>query len=176
MAFHLEEALAVLERTPPTLDALLRGLPDAWIHQTEGPETWSPYDVVGHLVHGEKTDWIARAKMIRTEGEGRPFEPFDRFAMFEASKGKTLEELLDEFAALRARNLATLRGWNLQPDDFALRGTHPALGRVTLGQLLATWAAHDLSHLRQITRTMAKRYAEAVGPWREYLPVMDEKR
>ena len=174
MAFDLEEALAVLERTPAALDALLRGLPDAWIHQTEGPGTWSPFDVVGHLLHGEKTDWIARAEIIRTRGEARPFDPFDRFAMFEASKGKTLGDLLDGFARLRARNLETVRGWNLQPEDLTLRGTHPALGAVTLGQLLATWAAHDLSHLRQIARTMAKRYADAVGPWREYLPVMQE--
>ena len=174
MAFSLDEARAVLERTPATLDALLRGLPDAWIHAREGPDAWSPYDVVGHLLHGEKTDWIARAEIIRTEGESRPFDPFDRFAMFEDSKGKTLGDLLDGFAALRARNLATLRSWNLQPEDFARRGTHPALGAVTLGQLLATWAAHDLSHLRQITRTMAKRYAAAVGPWAAYLPVMAE--
>ena len=174
MAFDLDDALAVLERTPATLDALLRGLPDAWIYQTEGPHTWSPFDVVGHLVHGEKTDWIARAEIILRQGESRPFDPFDRFAMFEASKGLSIGDLLDAFVMLRARNLAVLKSWNLQPDDFARRGTHPALGTVTLGQLLATWTAHDLSHLRQIARTMAKRYAEAVGPWQEYLPVMQE--
>jgi hypothetical protein len=174
-AFDLAEALPILERTPATLDRWLRGAPDAWVRADEGPDTFSPFDVVGHLIHGERTDWIARARMIREHGEGRPFEPFDRFGMYRESAGKTLAELLDSFAALRAANLATLRGWRLTRADLAARGRHPDLGPVTLSQLLATWVAHDLGHVAQIARVMAKRYTEAVGPWIAYLPVLTRK-
>ncbi len=172
MDFDLKQAIAVLERTPRTLDALLRGLPQAWLHGTEGPDTWSPYDVVGHLIHGEKTDWIPRARTILEHGEGRPFEKFDRQAQFRESKGRSLEGLLDEFAALRAANLDTLQGWKLTAAKLALRGTHPELGPVTLAQLLATWVAHDLDHVYQVARVMAKQYGEAVGPWTAYLKVV----
>ena len=170
--FDLAEATALLARTPRVLDAWLRGLPEPWLRATEGPDTWSPCDVVGHLLHGEETDWIARAEIIRTHGPTRAFDPFDRFAMFEKSKGMTIDDLLDAFAEARAQNLATLQSWQLGPDDFALEGRHPELGPVTLGQLLATWTAHDLGHLRQIARTMARRYTADVGPWRQYLSVL----
>lgn len=173
MEFQIEDGIAVLERTPGTLRALLGGLPESWTAPNEGPETWSPFDIVGHLIHGERTDWIARARIILEQGERTPFEPFDRYAQFEASRGRSLGELLDTFADLRARNLDTLRGWKLADAQLELRGEHPELGRVTLRQLLATWVAHDLGHVAQITRTMAKQYREAVGPWRAYLPVMD---
>jgi hypothetical protein len=172
MELDLDDAQSVLARTPAILDALLRGLPDPWVRNDEGPGTWSPFDVVGHLIHGERTDWIPRARIILEAGEARPFEPFDRVAMFEASRGKSLGELLDAFAELRRRNLATLRGWRLRPEQLALRGRHPELGAVTLGQLLATWVAHDLGHLVQVSRVMARNYAAAVGPWRAYLKVV----
>src|SRR5262245_35382748 len=143
MSFQLDHALEILQRTPPVLNTLLCGLSEPWIFTNEGPETWSPYDVVGHLIHGEETDWIPRLKIILEHGEGRPFDPFDRVAFFEKSKGKTLDELLDIFAALRAKNLQTLKKINLKPSDFDLKGTHPAFGAVTLRQLLATWVVHD---------------------------------
>ncbi|MBV9109873.1 MAG: DinB family protein [Gemmatimonadetes bacterium] len=173
MDFDLTDAVAVLERTPQTFRALLAGLPEPWIRGTEGPETWSPYDIMGHLVHGERTDWIGRAQIILAQGEDRRFQPFDRFAQFRESQGKTLDDLLDEFARLRAENLETLRGWRLTDAQLALEGQHPAFGAVTLRQLLSTWAAHDLGHIAQTTRVMAKQYRDAVGPWRAYLPVMD---
>ena len=172
MRFDLSDGVAVLERTPRVLRDLLAGLPDGWILATEGPETWSPFDVVGHLIHGERTDWIPRLEIILADGESRPFEPFDRFAQFKESRGRTLEELLDTFAVLRARSLARLASFELRPDDLTRRGRHPELGTVTLEQLLATWVVHDLSHLGQITRVMGKAYTEAVGPWAEYLPML----
>ena len=168
----LAETIALLARTPPTLDTLLRDLPDFWTRGTEGENTWSAYDVIGHLIHGERTDWIPRTKIILEHGESRAFEPFDRFAQFRASEGKSLAQLLDEFAQLRADNLAELRALNMQPADLARRGRHPALGTVTLSQLLSCWAAHDLSHLHQLTRVMAHQYREDVGPWTAYLGVM----
>jgi hypothetical protein len=173
MDFSLPHALAVLERTPGTLRALLDGLPDAWTAPNEGPDTFSAFDNVGHLVHGERADWIPRARIILAQGESRRFEPYDRFAQYRESKGKSLSMLLDEFAALRAANLGTLRGWRLGERELALEGEHPAFGAVTLRQLLATWVAHDLGHLAQVARVMAKQYREAVGPWRAYLPVLD---
>jgi hypothetical protein len=173
MTFNLDHTLAILRRTPATLDTLLRHLPDDWTRPNEGPDTWSPFDIVGHLVHGEKSDWIARARIIIEHGESRPFDPFDRFAMFEDSKGKSLEDLLDEFTLLRGRNVQTLEEMKLTPEDFDRRGTHPAFGSVTLVQLLSTWTVHDLGHIAQITRVMARQYRDAVGPWREYLPVLD---
>jgi len=173
MDFDLATGRAVLERTPHALRALLAGLPPEWIDATEGPETWSPAAVVGHLIHGERTDWIPRARIILAQGPDRRFEPFDRFAQLRESAGKPLVELLDEFARLRRKNLVTLDGWRLTDAELALEGEHPALGPVTLRQLLATWVAHDLSHVAQVARVMAKQYRDAVGPWRAYLPIMD---
>ena len=170
--FRLDEAIAVLTRTPATLDALLRGMPDIWVRCNEGNATWSPFDIVGHLVVGERTDWMPRARIILEKGEARPFDPFDRFAQEEESKGKSLEQLLDEFASLRSENLAALRTLNLHQADLPRRGTHPALGPVTLSELLATWAVHDLTHVHQLSRVMAHQYRDAVGPWRAYLGVL----
>ncbi len=172
MEHNLQDTTALLDRAPATLNALLRDLPEAWTSRNEGENTWSAFDVVGHLIHGERTDWMPRARMIRQLGESRPFEPFDRNAQARESRGKSLGQLLDEFAGLRAENLRELRGWNLGPRELALRGRHPALGVVTLSQLLATWAAHDLTHLHQISRIMAHQYRETVGPWKAYLGVL----
>jgi hypothetical protein len=173
MEFDLSNGIAVLERTPPTLRAMLRGLGPAWLDATEGPETWSPYAIVGHLIHAERTDWIPRAQLILAQDTNRRFTPFDRFAQFRDSKGKSLADLLDEFARLRAGNLATLAGMRLTDAQLALEGEHPEFGAVTLRQLLATWVAHDLGHVAQTARVMAKQYREAVGPWRAYLPILD---
>ena len=167
-----QAGLAVLQRTPRVLDAWLRDLPDALARGNEGEGTWSPYDVLGHLIHGEKADWIPRAKILLTHGETRAFDRFDRFAQFEDSRDKTLAELLDEFAAVRAASLRELAALNLSDADMARRGRHPELGTVTLGHLLATWVAHDLDHVMQIARVMARQYADAVGPWRVYLRVI----
>jgi hypothetical protein len=172
-AFALDEASAVLARTPATLDAMLRGLPDGWIHAHEGGETWSPFDVIGHLIHADQADWVPRARIILEHGEARPFEPFDRFAQFELSKGRTLDSLLDEFADRRRASLRELAALGITAADLARRGTHPGLGVVTLGQLLATWVAHDLDHIVQIARVMARQYSDAVGPWRAYLRVIN---
>jgi hypothetical protein len=173
MDFDLSNGVAILERTPHTLRAMLAGLPAAWTDATEGPETWSPDVIMGHLVHGERADWITRAKLILAQGPERRFTPFDRFAQLHESEGKSLADLLDEFARLRAENLATVAGWGLTDAHLALEGEHPAFGAVTLRQLLSTWVAHDLGHVAQIARVMAKQYREEVGPWREYLPIMD---
>ena len=172
MNHNLQDTISLLERTPATLNALLRGLPETWTLRNEGEETFSAFDVIGHLITGERTDWMPRAKMILQSGESKPFERFDRWAQARESEGKSLSQLLDEFARLRSANLAELRALNLQPEQFALRGRHPRLGVVTLSQLLATWAAHDLTHLHQISRVMAHQYREAVGPWTAYLGVM----
>lgn len=172
MDFALNEGTAVLERTPATLSAMLQGLPEAWTDANEGPDTWSPYVVVGHLIHGERTDWIPRAQIILAQGPNRRFAPYDRFAQFQESQGKSLGDLLDEFATLRAANLATLKSWQLTDAQLTLHGEHPALGMVTLRQLLACWVAHDLGHIVQVARVMAKQYREAVGPWTAYLSVM----
>src|SRR5438067_4754555 len=174
-AFHLPDAIALLRRTPAALDVLLRGLPDLWTRSTEGPETWSPYDIVGHLIHGEHTDWIPRARHILNDGESRPFDKFDRLAQFNDSRGKSLDQLLDEFAKARSESLSALEALNLTPADLNKRGTHPTFGSVTLGQLLATWTAHDLTHIHQISRVMALQYREAVGPWTAFLGVMQCK-
>ena len=173
MHFNLSDGIAVLERTPATLRAMLGGLPSDWVDATEGAETWSPYVIVGHLIHGERTDWIPRARVILAQGSDRRFTPYDRFAQFRESKGKSLADLLAELALLRAENLATLRGWRLGDAQLALEGIHPDFGAVSLRQLLATWVGHDLGHIAQTARVMAKQYREEVGPWRAYLPVMD---
>jgi len=170
--FVLEEGIAILSRTPATLDALLRGLPDGWIAANEGGATWSPFDVTGHLIHGERTDWIPRARIILEHGEARPFDSFDRFAQSSLSAGRTLASLLDEFAALRAENLHALAAMRLTAADLDRRGRHPELGAVTLRQLLATWVAHDLDHVVQVSRVLARHYSDDVGPWRAYLRII----
>jgi hypothetical protein len=172
MPFNLDTTTALLARTPATLNALLRDLPNAWTLRNEGENTWTAFDLVGHLNHGERTDWIPRVNRILESGETRPFDPFDRFAQIRESEGQTLAQLLDEFARLRAANLAQLRAFNLQPADFTRRGRHPALGVVTVSELLSTWAAHDLTHLHQISRIMAHQYRDAVGPWSKFLGVL----
>lgn len=175
MDFNLDDALAVLEATPPTLAALLSGLSPIWVLATEGEGTWSPFDVLGHLVHGERTDWIPRARHILA-GDARPFEPFDRTAMLAESRGKGLDELLATFAKLRAENLAELRTMRLSLADLERTGQHPELGAVTLQQLLATWVVHDLDHVGQIARVMAKVYGDEVGPWRAYVSILNDRR
>jgi hypothetical protein len=170
--FDLEEAVLVLERTPRTLDAWLRGLPECWTTCNEGPETFSAYDVVGHLIHGERTDWIPRLEHILELGDREAFEPFDRFAQYEASRGKSLADLLDELAELRGTSLARLRACDIDDAKLALRGRHPELGHVTVRHLLATWVVHDLGHVAQIARVMSKRWSSEVGPWKPYLPVL----
>jgi DinB superfamily len=170
---HPDEAIPVLERTPAALQAMLGGLPEAWLVADEGPDTFSPRDVVGHLIHGEETDWLARVRIILEHGESVPFTPFDRFAFRTRSAGRSTAELLERFAELRRANLEALRAFGLDASALARTGTHPALGRVTLGQLLAAWVVHDLGHLKQVARTMAGQYREAVGPWRKYLTILD---
>lgn len=171
---NLHEALAILERTPASLSALLNGLPDTWVRATEGDGTWSPYDVIGHLIHGERVNWIPRARHLLA-GETRPFAPFDRTAQFTESEGKPLGELLATFADARRENIAALKAMNLTEDALACRGLHPDLGGVTLGQLLATWVVHDLDHLAQVARTMAKVYRGATGPWSAYLSILRDR-
>ncbi|MEP6989593.1 MAG: DinB family protein [bacterium] len=173
MDFTLPHGTAVLDRTPSALRALLVGLPTEWTASNEGTDTWSPYDIVGHLAHAERTNWIPNARLIIGPGPERRFERFDRAGQFRESQGRSLADLLDDFTRLRAESLATLEGWHLSDDQLSRTGEHPAFGAVTLRQLLATWVAHDLGHLAQITRVMAKQYREAIGPWRAYLPVMD---
>jgi len=172
--FNLDDAVAILERTPASLSALLVGLPETWVTATEGDGTWSPYDVIGHLIYGERTDWITRARHILA-GETRPFEAFDRTAQFTESHGKSLEELLATFGELRRESVAMLLGMNLRAEDLDRKGLHPELGEVTLGQLLATWVVHDLDHVGQIARTMAKVYSEASGPWSVYLSILRDR-
>jgi hypothetical protein len=174
--FVLSDAVPILRRTPAVLHALLGNVPDPWARGTEGPETWSPFDIVGHLIHGERTDWIPRTEILLAYGETRAFTPFDRFAQFEASRGKTLPELLDTFAELRAANLTRLESFGLTREDLERRGRHPELGPCTLGELLATWVAHDLSHIAQIARVMGRQYTAEVGPWRAYLPMLGAPR
>jgi hypothetical protein len=175
--FNLLDSIAILSRTPATLDALLRGQPEIWTHANEGctvegKETWTPFDIIGHLIVGEHTDWMPRVRTILEHGEARVFVPFDRFAQEKESQGKTLGQLLDEFARLRKENVAALQALNLQPQDLPRRGKHPELGVVTLSQLLATWTVHDLTHLHQISRVMAHQYRDAVGPWSAYIGVL----
>ncbi len=170
MDYTLADAQLILARTPKTLDLLLRDLPDDWTNSNEGAETWSPFDVIGHLIHGDETDWMQRAKHIVEFGESRAFTPFDRFAMFRHSQGKSINQLLDEFQLLRSESLEQLDQLNITDELLEKRGTHPELGVVSLRQLLSTWVVHDLSHIGQVVRVMSKQYKEAVGPWQEYLP------
>ena len=175
MQFNLEEAVEILGRTPDTLKSLLRDLPGEWATSNEGADSWSGFDVLGHLIHAEEADWIPRARIILEHGESRPFDPFDRTAMFEKSKGKSLAELLEVFEFLRRKNLESLGRMDLNSEKLKLRGAHPALGQVTLEQLLATWVVHDLSHIGQIVRVFCKQYDEEVGPWKAYLPILTRK-
>ncbi len=172
MEQSLQQTTSLLTRTPAALNALLRDLPDAWTMRNEGDNTWSAFEVVGHLIHGDRTDWMTRAKIILQLGQSQPFPPFDRLGHIRESEGKSLNQLLDEFAHVRSDSLRQLRELNLQPKDLELRGQHPALGTVTLSQLLAAWAVHDLTHLHQISRIMAHQYRDAVGPWSAYLGVL----
>jgi hypothetical protein len=172
MEFELDHAIKILERTPTVLKTMLFELPSGFIENNEGENTWSPFDVVGHLIVGEQVNWIPRAKMILEFGMQKPFEPFDRFAQFELSKGKTIGELLEKFELLRAQNIFTLKEWQLSAQDLEKAGKHPEFGSITLSQLLATWVAHDLDHIVQISRVMAKNYRNAVGPWQSYLSVL----
>lgn len=173
MNYTIPQAIEILQRTPVVLQSLLSGLSDDWIMQNEGPETFSPYDVVGHLIHGEKTDWTARLKIILQYGDAKPFERWDRFAQYEISNGKTLQQLLDEFASVRKENIQWFTSLNLTEADFELNGMHPVLGTVTLKNLLSTWVVHDLTHIAQITRVMAKQYKTEMGPWPEFFRILN---
>lgn len=172
MEHDLQQTIALLSRTPGILNALLRDLPESWTHRNEGDGTWTAYDVVGHLIHAERANWIPRARRILQHGESLAFDPFDREAQRQESKGKPLDRLLDEFAQLRADNLFELRAWKLLPEQLQRPGLHPALGRVTLSELLATWAGHDLTHLHQLSRIFAYQYRDTVGPWERFLGVL----
>lgn len=172
MKYSFERSLEILDRTPAVMNALLSGIGDDWIMPNEGPDTFSPYDVIGHLVHGEKTDWTARTKRILEFGDTKTFEIYDRFAQYTESKGKSMQQLLDEFAALRKENMIWFRSLNLTEDDLNRKGMHPRLGPVILKNLLATWVVHDLTHIAQVTRVMAKQYKEEMGPWPEFFRIL----
>lgn len=172
MDFAVSKAIPVLKRTPKTLKAMLAGLPDVWLNATEGEGTWNPPQILGHIIHGEKTDWIVRVEWILKHGESQAFPAFDREGMLK-EQGKELKQLLEEFATLRAENIAKLKAYKFKKSDLKKKGRHPELGTVTLGQHLATWVAHDLSHLTQIARVMGKQYKDAVGPWIKYLPFLE---
>ena len=172
----VNESVAILERTPVVVDSLLRGLAEPWSRVNEGAETWSPFDVVGHYIHGEKTDWIPRIEIILTHGEQVPFTPFDRFAQFRDSQGKSMVQLLDEFKALRKESLKNFAALNIDDAKLKKTGMHPELGRVTLKNLIASWVVHDLNHLNQINRVMAKRYKKELGPWTVYLSIVQDKK
>lgn len=172
MKFDLDDAIHVLSATPGTLRAMLGGLSDGWVSSGNNSDSWQAFDVVGHLIHGEETDWIPRARVILEQGENRTFVPFDRFAQFENSKGKSLSDLLTEFEEAREKSLSELRSWNVTGQQLELKGMHPELGEVSLGQLLATWVVHDLNHIRQIATALAHQYDAKVGPWKEYLSIL----
>ena len=172
MNYSVTDAIEILQRTPATIEALVKDLPPQWSEVNEGGETWSVYDVVGHLIHGETTDWVNRMEIILREGEDRNFPAFQRFAMFEESKGKSLNQLVKEFAAVRRKNIEILQSKNLTEAQLDLKGVHPKFGEVTLRQLLATWVAHDMGHLAQMARVIAKQYKEEAGPWVEYLRIL----
>lgn len=172
MEQNLLNTLSLLERTPAALNALLRGLPEMWTLRSEGEGTWTAFDILGHLIHCERADWMPRLRIILESGDARPFDPLDRLVQMRESRGKSLDQLLDEFADLRKANLSDLLALNLKPEDLLRLGKHPALGLVTLSQLLAAWAVHDLTHLHQLTRVMAHQYREAVGPWSKFLGVL----
>lgn len=173
MKFYLNNAVEVLKQTPYSLSRMLGDLSPEWTASRGDSDNWAPYDVVGHLIHGEETDWMPRAEIILAQAANCTFVPFDRVAQFERSKGKTLSDLLTEFAYLRNANIEKLIRWQLTPEQLALKGTHPELGLVTLAQLLATWVVHDLNHIRQIVTFMAKKYDENVGAWKAFLPILN---
>ena len=172
MNYSIEKSIEILEKTPSVLQSLLAGLSDEWVMNNEGPETFSPFDVVGHLIHGEKTDWTARIRVILEHGNSKPFERWDRFAQYEISKGKTLQQLLEEFDQVRKENIIWFRSLGLTDADLERKGMHPVLGEVTLKNLLATWVVHDLTHIAQITRVMAKQYKDEMGPWPEFFRIL----
>jgi DinB superfamily len=172
MKYSVAQAIEILDRTPSVCTALLSALSDDWVMNNEGPETFSPFDVMGHLIHGEKTDWATRAKMILEFGNTKPFVPWDRFAQYEESKGKSLQQLLDEFARVRKENMDWFKSLHLTGDDLNKTGMHPVLGEVTLQNLLSTWVVHDLTHIAQITRVMAKQYTENMGPWPQFFRIL----
>lgn len=174
MQFNLKESIQVLAKTPLVIECLLKGLPDQWIKTNEGNDTWSPFDILGHLIHGEKTDWIPRVRIILDKKSSKPFEPFDRFAQFENSKGKTLNQLLNEFNELRKENIQYIETLDIDEESLKKTGIHPEFGHVTLRQLLATWVTHDLGHLNQMTRVMAKNYKIEAGPWSKYIAVIQD--
>ncbi len=176
MEFKIQDAIRTLAQTPATIREMFKGLPEEWITRNEGPDTWSPYDVLGHLIHGERTDWIARARIILEYGLLKPFDPFDRNAQFVESRGKSVVELMDTFGELRRENIRVLQEMKLSPSDLDKQGMHPALGVVTLRQLLATWVVHDMDHIAQISRVAGKQYAGEVGPWQAYLGILKERR
>lgn len=173
MEFDFEKSYEILDRTPAVLNTLLRGLHDDWTMNNEGADTFSPFDVIGHLIHGEKTDWAVRTGVIMEHGMAKPFEPYDRFAQFENSKGKSLSLLLDEFASLRAANMKWLRSLHLTNNDLEKKGIHPVFGEVTLRHLLSSWVVHDLTHIAQVTRVMAKQYKAEMGPWPEFFRILN---
>jgi len=172
MKFDIHDSIEVLQRTPTILESYLSGLPDTWLKKNEGENTWSPYDIIGHLIFGEKTDWIPRAKLILSQSENRMFEPFDRFAQLKEDQNKPIAELIGDFKDLRAKNLEELKSLNISAKDLELTGMHPEFGEVTLEQLISTWVVHDLGHIAQISRVMAKQYAGNVGPWNAYLGIL----
>jgi hypothetical protein len=174
MKFSIHKSIDILERTPVVLQKLLEGLSVEWTLNHEGGETWSAYDVIGHLIHGDKTDWLTRAELILSDNVDKKFEPFDRFAQFENSKGKTLEQLLGEFKEVRSASIKRLKSLNITEQDFEKIGVHLTFGEVKLAQLLATWAVHDLDHISQIARVMAKQYKNEVGPWIEFLKILKQ--
>ena len=173
MQFDLHKSIEILEKTPLVIEAMLGGLSDEWTNNNEGPDTWSPYDIVGHLIHGEKIDWVPRVEIILSDNTVKTFEPFNRFAQFEVSKGKSLDKLLVEFKELRKYNVELLKSKELTLDNLQQQGIHPSFGQVTLRQLLSTWVVHDLNHIAQIARVMAKQYKKEVGPWKEYLKIIN---
>ena len=174
MTYNLKQALEILERTPNTLHVLLSNVSDEWVYTNEGDNTWSVFDVVGHLIHGEKTDWMTRIRIVLSDSGNKTFEPFDRFAQFENSKGKTMQQLLNEFSELRAENLKALKQLQITETQLKMKATHPALGEVALKELLASWVTHDLGHIAQIARVMAKQYKDEVGPWEAYIPILNK--
>ena len=173
MELDINKSIEILERTPVVIEEMLKGLSPDWVMNNEGPDTWSPYDVVGHLIHGEKTDWIPRLEIILSDKGDKKFEPFDRFAQFKESKGKKLQQLIDEFKELRKNGIEALRSKKLKEEDLDKTGIHPEFGIVTLRQLLSTWVVHDLNHIAQIARVMAKQYKQETGPWQAYLPILN---
>jgi hypothetical protein len=175
MEFDIKKSIEILRQTPSVMEKLLKGLSDEWIFSNEGENTWSAYDIMGHLIHGEKTDWIPRLNIILNESGDKKFEPFDRFAQFTDSTGKTMDMLLSEFKQLRSDNLLSLLSLNVARDQFEMEGIHPAFGKVTLSELLAAWVVHDLNHIAQIARVMSFQYEKAVGPWKEYLGILNWK-